>query len=261
MIHPIPTVFDYKSLKTLWNSSSLESEVADISDFMICNPLLNEILVLHDTAVAILDMRTMQYPLLLGNVEKVCGWSRERFLSGGIESYMACIPPTEYIGLGEINKLITQFILGLNKARFSKFSALYDYSMTRSDGTICRIMQENSVLKLDGRGNILFSLALISNLAIPKRDDRRHLRLTHELGTQMYEVDNRTGGYRPLKALSKREVEIARLLGQNLDSKTISKLLFISSHTVNTHRQNMLRRFGMADTMELICFLTTYRLL
>ena len=261
MIHPIPTVFDYKSLKTLWNSNFLQSEVEDIGDFMACNPLLNEILVLHDSAVAILDMRTMQYPLILGNVEKVCGWSKEKFLCGGIEAYMACIPPAEHTGLGEINKLMAQFILGLPKAQSSKFSALYDYAMTRSDGTICRIIQENSVLKRDSRGNILFSLALISNITSLKRDDRRHLRLTHELGSQMYEVDNRTGGYRLLKALSKREVEIARLLGQNLDSKAISKLLFISAHTVNTHRQNMLRRFGMADTMELISLLTTYRLL
>lgn len=42
--------------------------------------------------------------------------------------------------------------------------------------------------------------------------------------------------------LSKREIEISELLAHNLTSKEIASQLFISTHTVNTHRKNILKK-------------------
>lgn len=52
--------------------------------------------------------------------------------------------------------------------------------------------------------------------------------------------------------LSKREIEIVRLLAQGQSSKLIGSELFISTHTVDTHRRNMMRRMGVANTQELV---------
>lgn len=50
-------------------------------------------------------------------------------------------------------------------------------------------------------------------------------------------------------------------MSQNLTSEEIATKLFISVHTVNTHRQKMLKKFGMKDTLELVIFLKIYRLI
>lgn len=49
-----------------------------------------------------------------------------------------------------------------------------------------------------------------------------------------------------------REFEILSLIRDGLDSQTIGENLFISSHTVDTHRRNILKKTGKASTAELI---------
>jgi DNA-binding NarL/FixJ family response regulator len=51
-----------------------------------------------------------------------------------------------------------------------------------------------------------------------------------------------------------RELEILQLIAEGLSSKKIADRLFISEHTVSTHRKNVLRRYQMESTMELVAF-------
>ncbi len=52
--------------------------------------------------------------------------------------------------------------------------------------------------------------------------------------------------------LSKREREIAELLCNNKTSEQISHLLFISKHTVDTHRRKILQKLNIKNTTELL---------
>jgi DNA-binding CsgD family transcriptional regulator len=51
---------------------------------------------------------------------------------------------------------------------------------------------------------------------------------------------------------SSREMEIIRLIGSGLSSKQIADKLFISVHTVNTHRRNILDQCGKDNISNLI---------
>ena len=51
---------------------------------------------------------------------------------------------------------------------------------------------------------------------------------------------------------SVRELEIIRLVGLGLNSDQIGVKLFISPHTVNKHRRNILKKSGMAHVSDLI---------
>lgn len=57
---------------------------------------------------------------------------------------------------------------------------------------------------------------------------------------------------RPNDILSDREKSIVRLLAEGKESKEIGSLLFISSHTVDNHRRNMINKVGVRDTTGLI---------
>ena len=122
-------------------------------------------------------------------------------------------------------------------------------------------MQEGVSIQRDLNGNIVFLLALISDITHLKRDERQHLSLKTATDHLIYEVDNKTGSCRKCEPLTKRELEIARLIGKKLSSEEIAQKLFISINTVHTHRQNMLRKFSMEDTMELLNFLTVYQVI
>ncbi len=49
-----------------------------------------------------------------------------------------------------------------------------------------------------------------------------------------------------------REFEIIRLIHGGLDSEQIAEKLFLSKHTVNTHRKNILGKTGKAHISDLI---------
>ena len=49
-----------------------------------------------------------------------------------------------------------------------------------------------------------------------------------------------------------REIEILRLIQKGLLSKEIADKLCISIHTVNIHRQNLLRKLGVQNSIEAI---------
>lgn len=51
---------------------------------------------------------------------------------------------------------------------------------------------------------------------------------------------------------SDREFEVIRLIAQGQNSEQIAEKLFISLHTVNTHRRNILKKTGRQNTTELI---------
>jgi DNA-binding NarL/FixJ family response regulator len=49
-----------------------------------------------------------------------------------------------------------------------------------------------------------------------------------------------------------REIEIIKHLSEGLNSKKIGEELFISEHTVKTHRRNLLKRYQLESSSELI---------
>ncbi len=52
--------------------------------------------------------------------------------------------------------------------------------------------------------------------------------------------------------LSEREKEIARLICKRKTSKQIAEILFISKHTVDTHRRKILEKLGVKTTSDLL---------
>lgn len=54
--------------------------------------------------------------------------------------------------------------------------------------------------------------------------------------------------------LGEREIEIIKLLAKGLDTTEIAEQLFISPHTVSTHRKNILNKTGVNNTTQLIQF-------
>lgn len=61
--------------------------------------------------------------------------------------------------------------------------------------------------------------------------------------------------------LSDREIQIIQLISENFTSKEISERLFISEHTVKTHRKNIFKKTNVSDATELIQFAMNHNLI
>jgi DNA-binding NarL/FixJ family response regulator len=54
--------------------------------------------------------------------------------------------------------------------------------------------------------------------------------------------------------ISQREADIIRLVAQGLTNKEIADKLFLSAHTVTTHRKNIMAKLGVNNTAGLVMF-------
>lgn len=53
-------------------------------------------------------------------------------------------------------------------------------------------------------------------------------------------------------AVTKREKEVLELIAQGMTNKEIGEKLFVSDHTVISHRKNLILKFGAKNTAELV---------
>ena len=61
--------------------------------------------------------------------------------------------------------------------------------------------------------------------------------------------------------VSPREIEIIRLLAEGCTTKDIASKLFLSIHTVNTHRKRILQKLGLKTASEVVLFASKQGLL
>lgn len=90
----------------------------------------------------------------------------------------------------------------------------------------------------------------------------------NDVGIAPHIVNNGTGEIRSVNfseqrrhILSKREKEILRLIQQGHPSKQIASVLGISIHTVNRHRQNIIEKLSVGNSVEAVAAATAMKLI
>ncbi|MEQ1827128.1 MAG: response regulator transcription factor [Pirellula sp.] len=64
-------------------------------------------------------------------------------------------------------------------------------------------------------------------------------------------LEGRSENKDAMERLTDRELEIFRMIGDGLTSGAIADKLFLSTHTIDTHRENLKRKLGAANAAEL----------
>lgn len=87
--------------------------------------------------------------------------------------------------------------------------------------------------------------------AVEKLENSLELTEDYRDPTKMTVTDEEHG---PLMKLSEREKDIVREIAKGLSNKEIAETLFISAHTVATHRRNIVSKLGIHSSAGLVIF-------
>lgn len=123
-------------------------------------------------------------------------------------------------------------------------------------GIISRFLRAGGngyLLKNMDRNELLEAITKVRNGKIHLSDSASEKLL--EQYTSINEVTNGT------PVLTRREKEILELLDEGLSGPQIAKKLFISPYTVETHRKNLLQKFGAGTSQLLIRRAREYKLI
>jgi DNA-binding NarL/FixJ family response regulator len=79
------------------------------------------------------------------------------------------------------------------------------------------------------------------------------LETIHDEGIDVEELSDSEFTCEPI-VLSNREVEVITLIAEGFTNVEISEKLFLSKHTVNTHRKNIMNKLGVKNTAGIVMF-------
>jgi DNA-binding CsgD family transcriptional regulator len=126
--------------------------------------------------------------------------------------------------------------------------------MTHKNGRTLRLLLRYSALEMTENGAVKIAAISIDDITHLTKGDFYWGRLEQQneeniTVNHFVSTDNKNHSN---DIISEREKDVLRLLAEGKESKDIGKELFISSHTIDNHRRNMINRVGVRDTTGLI---------
>jgi DNA-binding CsgD family transcriptional regulator len=115
------------------------------------------------------------------------------------------------------------------------------------------------VIEADPKGFPIRTLITSTNISQFKKDECVYYNIAKKNSDGVYEIvlegtdDNRISDIN----LTRRELGIINLISQGLTNKEIAEKLFISLHTVQTHRKSIMKKTKCSGTAELTTFAFT----
>jgi DNA-binding CsgD family transcriptional regulator/PAS domain-containing protein len=199
--------------------------------------------------VSIFDMFQQKHIYLSSNFSSILGYNLDEVHQSGNEYFDKKVHPEDFFQSTETGIYFLKMAFAIPHQERVHYKLFFDYRIQNSGGEYVRVIEQFKLLEADKRGNIWLALCLLDlspdqNLDIPFRS-----RLMNMKTGEIY-------NFEPLKSqintLSNREKEVLSLLSQGLISKQIADHLYISQHTVNTHRQRIIEKLNVSNTIEAI---------
>jgi len=237
----------------LWNAGITKMDDQDSKPGF--NPVLLNLLHHAPCVTWILDVRTGKYNFISTNTLDFFGYESACYKKIGQDFHRRIKHQEDRVVVTKLLQKIGDILESVSASERADYKYSYDYRIIKPDGKEIRILEQNSIFQQDSFGNITHLLGVCTDITLWKKGELQLASLTSELHKKYYLLSAYTiSSGKSLTVLSKRELEIAKLMAEGRSSKYIAEKLFISFHTVNTHRKNMIEKTKTKNTCGLVQF-------
>ncbi|CAM4167237.1 LuxR C-terminal-related transcriptional regulator [Zobellia roscoffensis] len=181
-------------------------------------------------------------------LEQLTGYSLSEFNTEDLVHY---IHPDER---ELVNKLTQEAVKYVVKTDLRKGHAhlFLSFRFKKKDGTYIKILRQSSSYELDSKGRMVSNFSLLTDVSFIDSSNRVEWYFDaygldlDEFKKLIYAVYD--------DFFTRREKEIIHLIEKGYTSARIAEVLFISTHTVATHRKKIFRKVGVSTVADLIFF-------
>jgi DNA-binding CsgD family transcriptional regulator len=221
-------------------------------------PHLEELDRLGKSAISVFDLYKKTHVYTSPSYKNRLGLPDEMY--GGAEGFERLMHPEDHLIATEAGYFFMKMVLNMDEKELHYFKLINDFRIQKNNVNVrnsdkqdvnwIRMTEQHSVLETDKHGNIWLALSMINvspdqNIETPMRS-----RLVNQKTEEMIDFPGLNKS--PLLSLSAREAEVLKLISYGYNSKKIAEKLYISVHTVNTHRQNIIDKLNVNTTTEAI---------
>lgn len=246
----------------LLSQQKFDSTSLDYSIFEKHKPLLQTLANLGNSGVSVFDMYKREHLFYSPNFGALLGYRIADIYEKGNAFWDAKIHPDDFVSLTQNGISLLKLFYQFSTDEKVNYKLINEYRMLNAENNYVRIIEQHQGLEVDKDGNIWLTVSIID--LSPDQDNSKGFRsLLHNFRTGNiipFRDDTRETGLVEFN-LSKREIQILRLVKEGYLSKEISTNLNISLHTVNTHRQRVLEKLGANNSMEAVIYASRLGLL
>lgn len=245
--------------QTLLAAQRFVAEDLDYAVFERHRPFLEQLDSIENSSVSVFDLYQRKHLFFSAKFETVLGYDLTRAEAEDTAYLNRQIHPEDFLQLMIAGNAFLRFAFALPVPERKHYKVINEYRIRKGDGTYTRIIEQHKALELDPHGNIWLALS-VTDLS-PDAD------LSAPLRSRL--VNTHTGAFyffpppepEPADPLTPREKEILGLIARGLISKQIADQLYISVHTVNTHRQRIIEKLEVNNTFEAVTYAANLGLL
>lgn len=170
-----------------------------------------------------------------------------------VTDFMARIHPQDTVYFLNFENKVSEFFGQLKPDQVMKYKVSYDFRIKNMKGNYIRILHQVITVNQSNEGHVLQTLGVHTDITHIKNEGEPKLSFIGLEGEPSFiDVDYRKAFVYHLDKFSIREKEIIKHLCEGHSSHEIATALFISEHTVRTHRKNILRKADVKSTAELV---------
>lgn len=251
-----------KAYKDLFGSGLIKGEI--VRKHIEQQAMIDRLLPDSASFFYITESASHTYHFMGKQQKNVSGYANEVFLEKGIELFFQCLHPEEIdIIVNQMYADGMRIIFAADEKERPQILTQYNYRFKRKSGEYINLMEQLYVLEMGGKE---LSPLILGHIIILDNEEVLPLRLSSKIcrNNDVYETIF-SKVYTPvtnsLSDITNRELDILRNLAAGKRSKEIAQQLFISPHTVDTHRRNLLKKLQCNSVVELAQIAFKYGLL
>ena len=240
----------YKEAQKIWNNTDKEVPVDDYLFQLEIHKKLLAFFQVGNYYYFIFNLNKAKLDYVSPEMLDVLGYPLEET---NIPFLLSIIHPEDQHWFLSFENNNREFFMQLSPNQIPNYKIRYDYRIKKSNGEYIRILQQTVAIQFDDDGHIFRTLVVHTDITHLKQEGNPVYSIIGLNGEPSYiDVPVVNHYLKKDNLLTQREREILYLLTEGKSSQEISKLLFISKHTVHAHRQNILNKTNCTNTPELI---------
>lgn len=213
---------------------------------------------ISNSGINVFDISKREVVFYSSNFGSLLGYSPSDYEKLSQKFFIEKIHPEDLMKLSSLSVSIMKLFNSFSEDEKLNHKMISEYRMLNSDNKYVRLIEQYQMIELDNKGQIWLMMGVVD--VSPNQEEYN--------GIKCQLLNFKTGKFVSIEPapniqidLTKREIEILKLVKQGLLSKEISNKLSISLHTVNTHRQRFLAKLGANNSVEALMFASKYGLL
>jgi len=203
--------------------------------------------------IYVLDYQKKEVTFQKG-IAEFLGYTPEEFV---FNQLVSLLHPNDYDMVTRLAKATLQFASENDVSK--NLGYFVTYRLKHKDGNYIKILRQSNIFDSDKNGKIISNVSMLTDISFMDASEKVQWKfIAPGLDPQKFNsyISKEYIGF-----FSDRELEVLQLLKDGATSLAISKRLFISKHTVDGHRRNMLRKSNCTSTIDLLNFSKTNGLL